>query len=166
MRPEVSADGLWVIYADAEAGKQRIWKVSIDGGEPVQLTDYASTYPTVSPDGRQLAIVFVDEQSTPKRWRQTIIPIEGGMPGRVFDFYNPYGQMVRWTMDGRALTYIETKAGISNLWSQPVDGGTPKLLTNFKAEQIFNYAFSRDGKLLAMARGREMSDVVLINSLK
>ena len=38
-------------------------------------------------------------------------------------------------------------------------------LTNFDSQRIFNYAWSREGKL-AMARGTDSSDVILISSEK
>ncbi|MGB9181927.1 MAG: winged helix-turn-helix domain-containing protein [Pyrinomonadaceae bacterium] len=165
-RPKISPDGRWVIYSDKESGRDRIWKVSIDGGNPVQLTDYSSSASAISPDGKQLAITFTDEQAKPPRWRFAVIPFEGGPPTKVFDLANPIGQIVDWTPDGRALTYVETRNGVSNIWSQPVDGSPPKQLTNFNSDQILSYAWSRDGSQLALARGTEMRDVVLISDLQ
>jgi len=164
-RPEFTPDSQWVVYVDVESGIQHLWRVSIDGGTPVQLTNYASSEPAVSPDGKQIALRFVDEQATPKRQRFTIIPIEGGMPAKVFDLPQPMGlgQLIRWTLDGRALTYVDTRNGVSNIWAYPLDGSPARQLTNFKTGQIFSYAWSRDGKQLTVARGDITSDVVLIN---
>jgi hypothetical protein len=52
--------------------------------------------------------------------------------------------------------------GVSNIWSLPLDGGKPVQLTDFKADQIFWFDFSRDGKQLAVSRGVQTSDVILI----
>lgn len=71
-----------------------------------------------------------------------------------------------WSSNGRELTYIATRAGVSNIWSQPVDGGPAKQLTDFKSNLIFFFDWSRDGKQLALARGSVTSDVVLINEIK
>ena len=73
---------------------------------------------------------------------------------------------MRWTPDGRALRYIDTQGGVSNIWSQPLDGTKPVQLTNFKTGRIFNFDWSRDGKWLALARGTTTSDVVLISDLR
>jgi len=73
---------------------------------------------------------------------------------------------LRWTPDGRALTYIDTKGGVSNIWSLPLDGGLPVQLTDFKADQIFWFDFSRDGKQLALSRGTQTSDVILIRDFR
>ena len=52
-----------------------------------------------------------------------------------------------------------------NLWNQPIDGGAPKPVTNFTSEQIFSFAWSADGKRLAIARGTVTNDVVLVSNL-
>ena len=72
----------------------------------------------------------------------------------------------RWSPDSRSLIFAKTAGGVSNLWQQPVDSGAPKQITDFKSEQIWNFAFSRDGKQLALARGGTIRDVVLISDLK
>lgn len=166
LRPKVSPDGRWVIYSDTEDGMTHVWKVSIDGGNPVRLTDYTAGGPAISPDGKQIAVTFVDEQATPKRWRIAVIAFEGGSPAKVFDAPNPVTQIVGWTPDGRSLTYVETRDGVSNIWAQPFDGSPPKQLTNFNSNQIFSYAWSSDGSQLALARGVEIRDVVLVNDLQ
>ncbi len=56
--------------------------------------------------------------------------------------------------------------GISNIWSQPLDGGAPKQLTDFKTDRIFAFDWSRDGKQLAVSRGTVTSDVVLIKDFR
>jgi Tol biopolymer transport system component len=72
----------------------------------------------------------------------------------------------QWSTDGLALTYVDTQKGASNIWSQPLSGGPPKKLTDFRSDQIFSFAWSPDGKQLALARGTETSDVVLIRDFK
>ena len=71
-------------------------------------------------------------------------------------------------MDARrsGVAFIRTSGGVSNIWTQPLDGGEPKQLTDFKDQRIFNFAWSRDGKQLALSRGVVNSDVVLISGFK
>ena len=161
--PEITPDGQWVVYFDVGSGKPTLWKVSIEGDNQVQLTDYVSGAPVVSPDGKQIAFVFLDEQATPKRSRIAIIPISGGPPIKVFDL-TP--RRIRWASNGRALTYVDTHNGVSNIWARPLDSSPPRQLTDFKTDQIFTYAWSKDGKHLACARGSWISDVVLISSIR
>jgi Tol biopolymer transport system component len=140
-----------------------MWQVSIDGGPPVQLTDYYIQVPVFSPDGNWIAFIYYDDQVTPKRWRNAVIPATGHVkPIKLFDRPNIDNQHVQWTPDGRSLSYIGPPAYPSNLWLQAVAGGAPKQLTDFKSDLIYHHAWSRDGKQIALARGSEMSDVVLI----
>jgi len=60
------------------------------------------------------------------------------------------------------LTYIVTRQGISNIWSQSIDGGEAKQLTDFTDNRIFRFAWARDGKHLACERGLDINDIVLI----
>jgi len=108
------------------------------------------------------------EQAYPTRPIQVIVPFAGGDPVKVLDLPRPSFTSdpgLRWTPDGRALTYIDTVNGVSNIWSLPVDGGPPKQLTDFKTDQIFSFDFSPDGKL-AVSRGTQTSDVILIRDFR
>lgn len=163
---EITPDGQWVVYSGTETGVSTLWKLPIDGGNPIRLTDYASNRPAASPDGKQIVFRFVDEQATPKRQRFALMSVEGGQRTKVFDLPQPVEQIVHWMSDGHALTYTDLRDGISNIWASPIDGGTPKQLTNFRTDQIFGYAWSRDGKQLAVARGSIASDVVLIGGFR
>ena len=166
--PQCSPDGKWVVYQSEDTGKLTVWKVSIDGGDPVRLTDYASAWPMFSPDGTLVTCACWDERVSPQRWRIAVIPSGGGRPSKLFD-PAPTGSMLapaRWTADGRALTYVGSRDGVGNIWSQPLDGGPPKQLTDFKEDQIFCFDWSRDGKWLACSRGVENSDVVRISNFR
>ena len=102
-----------------------------------------------------------------------IILFEGGPPIQMFDipahpFWDKLG--LRWSADGKALTYhlhqngID-RNGIDNIWRQPLAGGPPRQLTNSDSNQIFSFAWSRNGQL-ALSRGVETRDVVLIQNFK
>jgi len=73
---------------------------------------------------------------------------------------------LRWTPDGSALTYVDESNGADNIWSQPVNGGPRKPLTNFKSGSILSFAWSYDGKRLAMSRGPVSTDVVLLKDFR
>jgi eukaryotic-like serine/threonine-protein kinase len=163
--PQVSPDSRWVIYESYDSGKWTIWKVSIDGGQPIRLSDQNAEAPVVSPDGKLIAYYYMDEQANWQH-RVAIMPFEGGAPIKTFDIPQTAGWVFRWTANSRALTYIDTRSGVSNIWSLPLDGGKPTQLTDFKADQIFFFDWSRDGKQLAASRGLVTNDVVLISDFK
>jgi hypothetical protein len=53
-----------------------------------------------------------------------------------------------------------------NLWTQPIAGGPPTRMTNFESGTIFSFAWSRDGKHLAVVHGPVTSDVVMISNFR
>jgi Tol biopolymer transport system component len=163
VNPNVSPDGQSVFYTATESEKSRLRKVSIDGGESVQLTDYSSGSPLVSPDGKQIACGYIDEVK--KRWNLAIIPVAGGPPIKTFEI-SPLLSRFQWNFDGRALLYTLTRDGVTNIWSQPVDGGQSKQVTHFNSDQIFRFDWSSNGKDLVLGRGPVSSDVVLISDLR
>lgn len=158
--PHVSPDGRWVVYSAGVSGKSTLRKISIDGGDSIQLTDKFSRLAGVSPDGTRIACSYRPSPESPPKL--AIIPVEGGEPLIMFDIAPTLP--VRWTSDGRGLIYAVTRNGISNIWLQPLDGGSPKPLTNFTSEEISGFDWSRDDKLI-VARFSLSRDIVLINNL-
>jgi WD40-like Beta Propeller Repeat len=73
---------------------------------------------------------------------------------------------IAWMPDSKAVMYVDNRNGVSNLWSQTLDGRPPKQLTNFTSGSIFNFVWSRDGEQMFLARGAVNSDVVLISNVK
>jgi serine/threonine protein kinase/Tol biopolymer transport system component len=159
---QFSPDGRWIVYRTI-FNRPTVWKVPAGGGEPVQLTDKISRLPTISPDGKLVAYLFRPDDNAP--WRIAAAPVEGGEPLKTFDVPGATTYL-RWTPDGRALAFIDTRNGVSNIFAQPLDGGAPKQLTDFKTDSIFSFAFSRDGRQIALSRGTVNSDVVLISNFK
>ena len=158
---QFSPDGRWLVYRTS-FGKWSVWKMPADGGEPVQLTDKYSRMPTVSPDGKLVAYLYRDENAP---WRFAIAPLDGGEPLKTFSVPQTI-PFYRWTTDSRAIAYIDSKDGIFNIFAQPLDGGKPVQLTDFKGDGIFSFAYSRDGGQLAISRGGTNTDVVLISNFR
>jgi Tol biopolymer transport system component len=99
------------------------------------------------------------------RWMLKVLHFDGGATFNVFEVA-PTVQVqwdtpLRWSLDGRLLTYVDHRGGVDNLWGQPVAGGAPKQLTNFEDSKIFSFAWLQDGSLVT-SRGVVTSDVVLI----
>ncbi len=161
---QLSPNGKWVVYT-LFAGKPTLWRVSVEGGAPSPLSDRTLSAPALSPDGTMIAAVYRDEH-TNSRARIAVMPFEGGEISKTFDVPHTAWGNLRWTPDGNALTYIATVGGVSNIWSQPVPGGAPKQLTEFKADQIFWFSWSGDGKQIVSSRGAETNDVVLVSNFR
>lgn len=163
-RPDISPDGRWVVYMSVIKDSPTLWKTSLGGGEAaIQLSDKIAAVPRVSPDGRFIACFYRAQVETFSKL--AVIPFDGGEPVKVFD-RSPTTFVeagIQWTPDGRALSFIDNRDGVSNVWLQPLDGSPPKQLTNFTSETIFRFAWSPDGKMIVAERGTETGDLVLIN---
>ena len=155
---ECSPDGKWLAYTQNLASPT-LWKAPLEGGKPVHLGEEVASYPTISPDGNQIAAVLYGKDKPGVAIRSS----EGGNPSQYLDV--PAGR-VRWSADGAALLYAKSEAGASNIWVQRLAGGAPKKLTNFKTDRIFEFDLSRDGKRLAVSRGAANRDVVMIRDQK
>ena len=69
---------------------------------------------------------------------------------------------VSWTPDGRGVAYPSD----GNLWVQPLSGGAPRQLTRFTdGRPIGSFAWSRDGRRLAITRSTITNDIVLFEGL-
>jgi Tol biopolymer transport system component len=116
--------------------------------------------PNFSPVGDMLSCVRDGE----------IVVLSGSDGKRIKTFtIPPYAAVhfgARWTPDGRNLVYIRNEKGFFNLWLQPLDGGSPRPLTNFSVGDIYNYAYSVDGTRLFVARGQQISDAILIRNFR
>jgi len=162
----ISPDGRWVIYHRIE-NTQTLWKVSIEGGTPVQLTSTLSYYATVSPRDGTIAYVFNDPEAHVQK--VAVISPDGGAPLKTFALPPTAVNLnkLRFTPDGRSLAFLDSRGGGANIWTIALDSqGEPKPLTNFKTERIFDFAWSYDGKQLAVIRGTEINDAVLISDEK
>jgi Tol biopolymer transport system component len=139
--------------------------VPIDGGEAVQITNRASTNPMISPDGKLLAFLYTESSDplTPAN-RIAIMPFDGGEPTRTFNF-EPAVTVVtkaKWSNDGTAILYTTNTNNVTNIWAQAIDGGAPKQVTDFKELYMTGFAWSRDGKQLAVSRSNYTRDAVII----
>jgi serine/threonine protein kinase len=156
--PRCSLDGQWVYYLDF-ADNQSLKRVSINGGSPQTILATANGASDISPDGKTIVGLEVRE-----------------MDHRlVLDFYSIDDKKVtyrdidpraswplRFAPDGKSVVYGVLEKGVGNLWMQPLDGSAPHQLTHFTSEGIEKFYFSRDGSKIAMERGHNESDAVLL----
>lgn len=166
--PQVSPDGRWVIYEHIDAGAlPALWRIPIDGGTPVRLTNKLSVRAMISPDGKMIA--FWEKEAEPNApWRIGVINFEDGQPVSSFDIPQSDANgnsNLRWALDGRGVIYIDFRDGVMNLYLQPLAGGAPEQLTKFTKEQFYSFDLARDGRLI-FTRGLMTNDAVLISDAR
>ena len=161
---DVSSDGKWVVFGRVVGGIGELWKVPMQGGEPVRLTHQPSYSArlSISPDAKTVAYTYRDSQVTPPRG-VALVPLEGEPKVTLLDIP---ADCVRWTGDSRSLLYSYSQSGTSNIWERPIAGGAAKQVTHFTSELNSVFDLSKDGKQLAIQRATSSSHVVLLRDVK
>ncbi|MFZ1971835.1 MAG: protein kinase [Candidatus Acidiferrales bacterium] len=158
---ECSPDGKWVLFAAQNAA----YRMPIEAGTPaVVFKSPQGVQGSISPDGKWIACAYQELSPTPAA-KIAVVPAEGGAPTATF--VRPIGARgLHWSPDGKGVQYLLTRRGATNVWEQPLAGGAPHPVTDFTSGHIFDFAWSRDGKELLLAKGEETSDVVLISNFR
>ena len=163
--PVCSPDGQTILYStggpDVGPDKSRLRKISINGGESVQLTEYPSGWKDVSPDGKFIALRCKSDISSP--FKLAIISSEDGKPVKSFDIKG--NSQIRWMPDGSSISFVKSEKGVSNIWTQPLSGEPPRQLTKFTAEEVLFFDWTKNGDIIC-TRGYEARDPVLIGNFK
>src|SRR5262249_1191895 len=157
--PQVSGDNKWVLFTPLVVGERPcLWKVSVDGGEISRFADPITVRAAISPDGKYVACQYSAGQPN-QNAVVGILPSSGGAP--ITKLTIPFNEY-HWSADSKSILFSDSKEGIWNIWSVPMEGGPSKQITRFQSDQIFSFDFSRDGKQLVCERGVRTTDVILI----
>ncbi len=165
-RPEISPDGKWIVYAS----RSDCWKMTLADSKVTKLDPRGGFLPTISPDGHWIAFEAIDNHleivAADGRGKPRLLPFidEPQAPSPMAAFAVTYP--IRWNAAGDALTFVRTQDGVSNIWSQPIDGSPARQLTHFTSMVIWSHDWSRDGKYLVMARGNFSRDAVMLTDMR
>ena len=164
--PACSPDGQFAYYLNG-VHPEKIRKISVVDGSISEIADVLGDSLlgniVVSPDGKYLAYPY--QQYTPPVVALAVIPSGGGTPINKFQVPGFLGTL-RWSSDGKALHYVLTSNGASNIWEQSLSGFRPKQLTHFNSGEIFDFSWTADHEHLLMTRGQSKRDVILLSHLR
>jgi Tol biopolymer transport system component len=161
--PACSPDGKSAYYLNA-VHPQKIRKISLLDGSVSEIADIPGDSLfgniVVSPDGKYLAYPY--QQYSPPVVELAVIPSGGGNVINKFQVPGFLGTL-RWSPDGKALHYVLTSNGASNIWEQSLSALKPKQLTHFNSGEIFDFSWTANHKHLLMTRGQSKRDVILLS---
>ena len=158
--PTVTPDDRSVVFLSVADPSP--WILPLDGGPARRLVNVAAAAPSldISPDGKMLLFRTRDDRQN----RAVFIACE--LPACTSQRSFPAQGRERWTPDGRSIAYVD-KDTWSSIWVQPLAGGPPYRVVHFTdRNSVSDFAWSRDGKRLAVARQANSGDIVLLRSLK
>jgi Tol biopolymer transport system component/DNA-binding winged helix-turn-helix (wHTH) protein len=118
---QYSPDGKQVAFQSTRSGQIEIWLCDADGGNTVQLTNFAeaSGSPHWSPDGHWIAF----DRQLKKGWHIFVMASDGGQARQLNsddgDEFAP-----NWSRDGNWVYYGSNRSGRFEIWKAPAKGGT------------------------------------------
>jgi serine/threonine protein kinase/Tol biopolymer transport system component len=158
--PVCSPDGQWVYYLDGAIGQ--LARVPIDGGGTEKVSDVpVLSWFDISSDGSTVVFASV-EHTGDHEAKLALVATDTGKARQILKFERDPSELIHFAPDGKAAVYATRQNGVDNLWRQPLDGSPGKQITSFTSEHIWDFHWSPDGTKLALVRGHNDSDVVLL----
>jgi len=157
---DFSSDSAFVYYGNGYSA----FRVPVTGGNSEITGVYAGAGIALSRDGHWLMSIIYREVGP----RIYLYPLGGrSMPVRTIPLPFTLRNYVRFHPSSRDVSFIaRDKNGVTNIWLEKIDGGTPRQITNFDHGEIYAFDWSPDGKWLAVARGDPRRDVVMIRNFR
>ena len=120
---DISKDGTKVLYTTTKDDAD-LWSIPADGGKESQVTSSvgAEVWPDISPDGTKIAYQQDRRLSTARRLLNSVlvagdVKSEDPVPQIAQDGFN-----IRWSPDGKNLSFLRNKSGNQSLWVISSDG--------------------------------------------
>jgi Tol biopolymer transport system component/DNA-binding winged helix-turn-helix (wHTH) protein len=168
--PQISPDGAWLYYIQKGQHSSAIWRKSLIDERKEKLTDERKlspdTFLALSPDGKRLAFQNLTAKpqigEKPEDFKVGIIGTENPQDARFFNLADAR-QFIKWSGDGDSFDYVTDPLEGAQIWRQRLDENSkPTLILNVPKDDIFNFAWSKDGQHLSIARGQLLRDAVLL----
>jgi Tol biopolymer transport system component len=147
----ISADGKWLAFDSDQSGDRDLFKVQVEGGEPVRITSDPAMdcCPSWSPDGREIAFHAVRTGS-----RDVFVVSSDGGAARQLTSDPAQEYYPHWSADGTKIVFHSNRSGVPELYVVSNDRGelfgeAPERLT---FDGGFHPRWSPDGRLIAYVR--------------
>ncbi|MEK6282243.1 MAG: LpqB family beta-propeller domain-containing protein [Acidobacteriota bacterium] len=165
-----SADNKWIYFSSNSrdiAGMNDIFRVSADGGTPMQVSAdrYTTEYFSApSPDGSAVAFTGHGFGSA-QWWRKGHSHIDESeiwvlRPGSTpkYEQISEGGAKEMWPMwarDGRSIYYVSDRTGTENVWVRE-PGSKPSEVTHFTGGRVIWPSISYDGRMIVFDRDSQI----------
>jgi Tol biopolymer transport system component/DNA-binding winged helix-turn-helix (wHTH) protein len=160
-----SPDGKWIAVAADDGGGTHVFKIPVDGGEPIRLVDTLSYNPVWSPDGNM--IVYSEQQGGSRFVLKAVTPEKAPMSipdiSVIYTIATSYGFLPLQN----ALIVLGGDFRKQNFYRVDLSTGEERRLTDLQPGfQVQNFDVSSDGKQIVFDRMRDNADVVVMDLIK
>ncbi len=172
--PVVSPDGNWLYYINKQAAVSSVRRKSLSHGSDTVFFAGEDLSPSawiaISPDGKLLGFINYADKSASKGRNRTyqIVVVSTDNPN-VLHFYkiSASTRYFEFSPDSRSLEYIENTPTDGNIWRQSLADETKReVIFTLPKDKIFHFAWSKEGKHLALARGQQINDAILLTEFE
>ena len=150
----ITHDNATLVYQSNREGHQQPWKLTLATAATERIADMSILGGRLwlSPNGGEV-----------------IVGTNGGARICAFPSFEPCRATNvipgPFSADGKTVFAINPQDS-ANIIEQPLDGDAPRALTQFTDKPIADFSVSPDGTRMAITRGTQISDVVLVNGLE
>jgi len=152
IRPSWSRNGKWIYFGSNRSGRYEVWKVSPEGGPPIQVTIDGGSSPVESIDGKWLYYTG-DNQYDTSLWRR---PADGGAAEKVVE------RLHYWYTVGRSgVYYASIKRRELRYWN--AGKREDRLLFEMPSPLSLGFSVSPDERELCLSSSRPLgADIMMI----
>lgn len=163
--PVWTPDGNWIYFVSDRNGSPQVWKMTPQGGQPIQVTRNGGALPTVSPDG---TFVYFAKDWSGLNLRR--IPTAGGDEEHVLDIESGWS---RYTLGAHGIYYIagtSSRPSISSRGTieffQPATGARKHIAIIEKPIKL-PLSLSPDGQFLFYTKlDREINELMMVENFR
>ena len=171
--PQNSPDGNWLYYTLRVANQAKVMRLNLlDQKEEVFLDDEkvrCGLFMEISPDGKYLACPnWRSRTANDADKHNSELAIISTETKSVFQ-YIPIARIspsFRFSPDSKAIEFIAALDGGTQIMRQAFNESEPKPILLLPNDRIFNFAWSKNGKRLAISRGQQIRDAVLLTDFQ
>ncbi len=156
------------IFYSAKAADQSfnvLWKSDFEGTITKQITSVRTFGGKISPDGKYIFCFFPDAnkdaEDLTKPLRLTVLSSNDGKIVKQFAALRSRKfPTIEWKKDSKGFLILKREQGGSVLSIQLVDEKEAKILKEWKNENVYQIAVSKDGEKLFFEKGEEVNSII------
>lgn len=168
--PQVTPDGRYLYYIFRSLGGGDVIRRDLTDNSEVVVVPRTVANPvgklSLSADGTRVAFVnwgdTVRTENDEATFRLGVASVTDPAYLRFFDVKLLYAAL-QLSFDNAGLDYVSFDGNTSLLLRQPLAGGPPKELLRIPGRRLYNFAWSKQGKHLALSHGVQQRDAVLLS---